>query len=66
MAEIFVRHRLLTKECNFGGVIAIVADPHAERFYLRLGARRVGEVAGPMPGAPDRKLPLLELDARQG
>ena len=46
------------------GVIAIVADPHAERFYLRLGARRVGEVAGPMPGAPDRKLPLLELDGR--
>lgn len=44
------------------GVIAVVADPHAERFYLRLGAQRVGEVAGPMPGAPDRKLPLLELE----
>jgi GNAT superfamily N-acetyltransferase len=47
------------------GVLAIVADPHAERFYLRLGARRVGEVAAPMPGEPDRKLPLLELDARR-
>lgn len=44
------------------GVIAIVADPNAESFYLRLGARRVGEVAGPMPGAPDRMLPLMELD----
>lgn len=44
------------------GVIAIVADPHAEEFYLRLGARRVGEVAAPMPGAPDRTLPLLEMD----
>ncbi|HEY0371687.1 MAG TPA: GNAT family N-acetyltransferase [Thermoanaerobaculia bacterium] len=44
------------------GIIAIVADPHAEDFYLRLGARRVGEVSAPMPGAPDRKLPLLELD----
>jgi predicted N-acetyltransferase YhbS len=44
------------------GVIAIVADPNAEPFYLRLGARRVGEVAAPMPGAPDRMLPLLELD----
>lgn len=44
------------------GVIAIVADPHAEDFYVRLGARRVGEVAAPMPGAPDRTLPLMELE----
>lgn len=44
------------------GVIAIVADPHAEKFYLRLGARRVGEVAAPMPGAPERTLPLLEME----
>lgn len=45
------------------GVLTVVADPHAEEFYLRLGARRIGEVAAPMPGAPDRKLPLLELDS---
>ncbi|HET8797825.1 MAG TPA: GNAT family N-acetyltransferase [Thermoanaerobaculia bacterium] len=45
------------------GIIAIVADPNAEEFYLRLGARRVGEVAAPMPGAPERRLPLLELDS---
>lgn len=45
------------------GVLAIVADPYAEPFYLRLGARRVGEIAAPMPGAPDRMLPLLELDS---
>ncbi|MGN6185888.1 MAG: GNAT family N-acetyltransferase [Thermoanaerobaculia bacterium] len=44
------------------GVIAIVADPNAEPFYLRLGARRVGEVAAPMPGAPERTLPLMELE----
>ncbi|HEX8169803.1 MAG TPA: GNAT family N-acetyltransferase [Thermoanaerobaculia bacterium] len=46
------------------GIIAIVADPNAERFYIKLGARRVGEVAAPMPGAPTRALPLLELDGR--
>jgi ribosomal protein S18 acetylase RimI-like enzyme len=45
------------------GVLAIVADPNAEPFYLRLGARRVGEIAAPMPGAPDRTLPLLEMEA---
>lgn len=44
------------------GVIAIVADPNAESFYLRLGARRVGDIAAPMPGSPDRRLPLMEID----
>lgn len=43
------------------GVIAVVADPNAEPFYLKLGATRVGDVSAPMPGAPDRKLPLLEF-----
>jgi ribosomal protein S18 acetylase RimI-like enzyme len=42
------------------GVIAVIADPNAERFYIKLGATRVAEVDAPMPGAPDRKLPLLE------
>lgn len=46
------------------GVIAVVADPNAERFYLRLGAKRVGDVLAPMPGAPERVLPLLEFDNR--
>jgi len=45
------------------GVIAIVSDPNAEEFYAKLGARRVGDVPAPMPGAPLRVLPLMELDA---
>lgn len=47
------------------GIMMVVADPNALGFYLKLGARHVGEVAGPMPGAPDRTLPLLELDGRR-
>lgn len=46
------------------GVIAVVADPNAENFYVKLGAQRVGEVSAPMPGAPARTLPLLEFDYR--
>jgi len=42
------------------GVIAVVADPNAEPFYLKLGAQRVGSISAPMPGAPERTLPLLE------
>ncbi|HEX9983320.1 MAG TPA: GNAT family N-acetyltransferase [Thermoanaerobaculia bacterium] len=45
------------------GLIVIIADPSAEPFYMKLGARRVGQVPAPMPGAPARALPLLEMDA---
>lgn len=48
-----------------GGALGleIESDPHAEGFYLRLGATTVGAVPAPMPGAPDRTLPRLRLDA---
>jgi len=38
--------------------LEIISDPHAEGFYLRLGATRAGEVASQPAG---RKLPLLVL-----
>ncbi len=43
-----------------GRVLEIESDPRAEGFYLRMGARRVGEVAAPAAGAPGRVLPVLE------
>lgn len=43
--------------------LAIEADPHAAAFYLQCGARPAGDVAAPMPGAPDRTLPRFVLDA---
>ena len=42
--------------------LEIESDPNAEGFYARLGARRVGWSAAPVPGAVDRRLPRLELD----
>lgn len=40
--------------------IVIQGDPHAEAFYLAVGARKVGRrVSGSIPG---RFLPLFELD----
>ena len=41
------------------GAVRVVSDPFAEGFYTRLGAERRGEVPSPMPGAPDRVLPVL-------
>jgi GNAT superfamily N-acetyltransferase len=46
--------------------LRIEADPHAERFYMDRGAVRVGVRPAPMPGAPDRTLPVLELALADG
>lgn len=44
------------------GRVRIASDPFAEPFYLRMGARRVGDVAsGSIEG---RRLPLLEAPVR--
>ena len=43
--------------------LLIDADPHAEAFYLAAGAQRVGAVAAPIAGQPDRVLPRLLLAA---
>src|SRR5262249_10105290 len=42
-------------------VVELLADPFATGFYERLGARRAGHVAAPMPGARDRTLPRYEF-----
>jgi predicted N-acetyltransferase YhbS len=47
--------------CRGASCVRVISDPFAEPFYLQLGARRVGDVAAPMPGAEDRILPLLEF-----
>ncbi|MEQ7052870.1 GNAT family N-acetyltransferase [Paenibacillaceae sp. P-4] len=38
--------------------VLVHSDPHAEPFYVRMGARRIGEVASTV--FPDRHLPVLE------
>ncbi|HQR35285.1 MAG TPA: GNAT family N-acetyltransferase [Blastocatellia bacterium] len=42
-------------------VIEIVSDPNAEGFYLKAGAKKIGEVISTIQGQK-RKLPLLALD----
>jgi len=41
--------------------LRIESDPHAEAFYMKAGASRVGARPAPMPGAEHRVLPVLEL-----
>jgi predicted N-acetyltransferase YhbS len=54
-------HALETARAHRPGRIRVRADPFAEGFYLKFGARRVGEDPAPMPGAPTRRLPVLEF-----
>jgi GNAT superfamily N-acetyltransferase len=63
VGRLLLRQALL--EAHAAGAIglAIDADPHAADFYLHCGAQPVGAVPAPMPGAPDRTLPRLWLDA---
>lgn len=41
--------------------LTIEADPHAESFYLRMGAVRAGTIASEIDGS-DRELPLMKFD----
>jgi hypothetical protein len=43
--------------------VRIEADPNAEGFYRRMGARRVGEISYELDGRK-RVLPLLAMDLR--
>jgi GNAT superfamily N-acetyltransferase len=44
-------------------VLVIASDPHAEGFYLTVGAQRVGSTDS--ESIPGRTLPLLEFDLRE-
>ena len=41
--------------------LIIDSDPHAESFYLKQGATRVGSIDAPIPGNPFRILPVVKL-----
>lgn len=41
--------------------LSIDADPHAEGFYRKFGAQRVGTRAAPAAGHPDRARPQMEM-----
>lgn len=56
--RLFQRACAVAREWGYA-TMEMVADPHAEVFYLRLGATRVGTV--PSEVFPGRRLPLLRL-----
>jgi len=43
------------------GELELSADPHAEGFYQRMGAKRIGEIQADMDGQP-RVLPRMKVE----
>jgi GNAT superfamily N-acetyltransferase len=59
VGKLLFDHAVHTARLLGGSVLIVVSDPHAEGFYLRMGARRVGEA----PSKPEgRTLPLLAVE----
>ena len=56
-----VMHVLSEARSRQVAAVELLSDPFATGFYERLGARRIGEVPAPMPGARDRTLPKFEF-----
>jgi N-acetylglutamate synthase-like GNAT family acetyltransferase len=43
-------------------VLELSADPNAEGFYARMGAKRIGDVSGGMRGHESRVLPRMRIN----
>lgn len=64
LGEALVRHALACAAAAGDAAVRVTSDPQALGFYERQGARVVTHVPAPMPGAPGRTLPVLELPTR--
>jgi ribosomal protein S18 acetylase RimI-like enzyme len=61
LGRLLVRHGLALATRDRAARVHVLSDPYAEPFYLRMGAVRIGVEPAPMPGAPERVLPVLEF-----
>jgi ribosomal protein S18 acetylase RimI-like enzyme len=61
VGEALVRHALAIASAAGDRTLRVTSDPQAVGFYERLGGRVAGSTPAPMPGMPERVLPVLEL-----
>ena len=60
--ELFLAAMQKASELNVSSV-EICSDPHAEGFYQKMGAHRIGETTSDLDGEP-RVLPRLSIDPK--
>ena len=61
VGRLLFEHAMRQAARQGANAVAIEADPNAEGFYLRMGARRVGEIEYEIESR-ERKLPLLTVE----
>jgi GNAT superfamily N-acetyltransferase len=61
VGRLLFEHAMRQAARRGANAVAIEADPNAEGFYLRMGARRVGEIVYEIESR-ERKLPLLTVE----
>jgi GNAT superfamily N-acetyltransferase len=59
-----LRHALALAASLGYHTVCFESDPHAESFYLKMGAVRTGEHPAPIPGEPDRVLPKMQFELK--
>jgi GNAT superfamily N-acetyltransferase len=59
MGSALLEHALRTGRDAGASQLRVDADPNAEAFYVKMGAARVGDVAAPIAGHPDRRRPVV-------
>jgi len=61
LGRALVLHALRTARAGGATSLVVDADPNAEAFYVACGAARIGEIAAPIAGEPNRVRPQLVL-----
>jgi len=61
VGAMLLSHALLLAHTRHCSPVQVVSDPHAAGFYARLGGIPTGHIPAPLPGAPDRMLPVYEF-----
>jgi len=62
LGRCLVEHLMAAARAGGAQRIEIDSDPHAEAFYVHLGARRIGKTPAPVDGDAERYLPRLVLE----
>jgi GNAT superfamily N-acetyltransferase len=63
IGQALVERALSVASTRRPGRVLVASDPNAAGFYSHLGGKPAGTKGAPMPGAPDRVLPLFEFMA---
>jgi GNAT superfamily N-acetyltransferase len=61
VGRFLVEHAVAAAGAGGATSVLIDADPNAERFYLGLGAERIGDIPAPILGDPGRVRPQLVM-----